>query len=503
VIATPTRPRSQQPPDEAAILRALAPIALPQAARASLAEYVYRMFPGDYDMARHHELIIEHLEAVERGELRRLLVTMPPRRGKSLLCSEHFPAWFLGRNPDKSIIACSHTANLAYRFSRKVRRQVASDHWPFPTVRLRRGESSVQRWGIDGHEGGYQAAGVGGSVTGDGADVLLVDDPVKGREHAESAVRRDMVGEWYESDALTRLSPAGAVVMIQTRWHEDDLAGRQLAAMAEGGDKWTVLSLPEIAEDGEPDALGRAPGEALWPTRYPVEATATIRATMPHVWWPLFQQRPAAATGKMIKRAYMSRRYDPAVLPPFELVVLTVDSAFKEDVGNDASAWAVWGATTSHLYVLDAWQGRVEYPELIRAIRDAYAKWEHLAPWVYIEDAASGQSAIQTLQRDSMIPVRAWQPRGSKVSRAQDASRFFAAGRVLLPDGAPWLHDWIEQHAAFPTGKHDDLVDTTSMAVSRLTRAIAVPGDPDPDFDGAGVPDDGAAAPREPKAVIA
>lgn len=489
--------------DEAAILRRLAPIALPIAARASLAEYVHLTYPGEYDMAPHHELIIDHLEAVERGEIRRLLITMPPRRGKSELCSVRFPAWYLGRNPDRRIIACSHTANLAYRFSRAVRRQLEADAWPFPGVALRRGEASVQRWGLQRQEGGYQSAGVGGAVTGDGADVLLIDDPVKSRAQASSAVYRDMVAEWYDSDAMTRLSPGGAVILIQTRWHEDDLAGRQLDAMAAGGDQWTVLSLPEIAEEGEPDALGREPGEPLWPSRYPVEATRTIRETKPHVWWPLFQQRPSAATGRMIKRAYMSRRYDPTVLPPFELVVLTVDSAFKAEVGNDASAWAVWGATGAHLYVIDAWQGRIEYPELIRAIRDAYAKWEHLAPWVYIEDAASGQSAIQTLQRESMIPVRAWRPQGSKVSRAQDASRFFAAGRVLLPTAAPWLHDWIEQHAAFPTGKHDDMVDTTSMAVSRLTRAVAVPGDVDPDFAAEVGLDVGADAPGEHKAVIA
>ena len=482
--------------DEAAV-----PLAAPMAMRASLAEYVYGTFPGEYDMAPHHALIIEHLEAVERGEIKRLMVRMPPRRGKSVLVSTHFPAWYLGRGPDRLIISASHTANLANRFSRKVRRQIESDRWPFPDVRLRRGESTVQRWGIEGHEGGYQAAGVGGSIVGDGADLLSIDDPIKGAEHARSQVRRDAVAEWFDEDALLRLSPDGAVILTMSARHEDDLSGRQLDAMRNGGEQWTVLSLPEIAEDGEPDALGRKPGEVLWPTRYPAAKTDTIRLTMPHVWFPQFQQRPSAATGKMIKRRHMSRRYDPNVLPAFELVVLTVDSAFKEDVSNDPSAWAVWGATASHLYLIDAWAGRVEYPELITAIKDAYAKWEHLAPWVYIEDAASGQSAIQTLQRDSMIPVRAWTPRGSKVSRAQDASRFFAAGRVMLPDGAPWLHDWIEQHAAFPTGKHDDMVDTTSTAIERLARAIAVPGDVDPDFTTND--DDGADGAREQGVVIA
>lgn len=488
MIAAPVRTRPAPPVNEATILRALAPLALPQAARASLAEYVYRMFPGEYDMARHHELIIDHLEAVERGDIRRLLITMPPRRGKSLLCSEHFPAWYLGRNPDKLVISCSHTANLAYRFSRKVRRQISSDHWPFQGVSLRRGEASVQRWGIEGHEGGYQAAGVGGSITGDGADVLIIDDPVKGREHADSPVRRDMVGEWYESDALTRLSPNGAVILIQTRWHDDDLAGRRLVDMTEGGDQWTVLSLPEIAEEGEPDALGRAPGEPLWPTRYPAEATRTIRLTMPHVWWPLFQQRPSAVAGGMLRREWFARRFDASVLPEYEMAVIVVDSAFKEDVANDPSGWSLWGATETSIDCIDGFEGRLAYPDLIRGLRDFYAKWEHLSPWLYVEDAASGQSAIQTLQRESLIPVRGFTPKGSKVSRAQDASRFAAAGRIRIAEGAPWASAMVDQLARFPAAAHDEWVDQFSMAVKILTRAVAVPGDPEDEQDDASAP---------------
>lgn len=474
---------------EERVLRALAPVALPIAMRHSLAEYVFGMFPGEYDMAPHHALIIDHLEAVERGELTRLIVMMPPRRGKSVLVSEHFPAWYLGRNPDRSVIACSHTATLAYRFSRKVRRQVESPRWPFPGVALRRGEAAVQRWGVDGGEGGYQSAGVGGSITGDGADLLLIDDPVKGREHADSPTRRDAVGEWYDSDAYTRLAPGGAVVLVLTHWHDDDLAGRQIAAMAEGGDQWTVLSLPELAIEGEPDALGRAPGEPLWPARFPAESTRTTRLTRPHVWWPLFQQRPGAIAGGMFQRDWLARRYDPTVLPAFQMVAITVDSAFSVDVAADYSAIAVWGATESALYVVDVWRERVTYPDLIAGIAAVYAKWAHLAPWVWIENKASGQSAIQSLQRETMMPVRGWEPKGSKVSRAQDASRYFAAGRVALPVGAAWLHDWIEEHATFPTAGHDDMVDTTSMAVERLTRAVAVPGDPvadAPDTEGGG-----------------
>lgn len=439
----------------------------------SLEAYVYATFPGHYDMADHHRLIIQHLEAVERGETKRLMIMMPPRRGKSALASELFPAWFLGRNPNKSVIACSHTASLAYRFSRRVRRQLSDDHWPFEGVTLRRGEAGVQRWGIEGRTGGYQAAGVGGPITGDGADLLIIDDAVKSREHAHSLTRRNAVGEWYDSDAYTRLSPAGAVVLIGTRWHDDDLQGRQLAAMGAGGDDWTVLSLPELAIEGEADALGRQPGEALWPARFPVEKTAMLRATRPHVWWPLFQQRPQAVTGGMLKREYFSRRYDPAVLPEFTLVIQVVDSAFSKEVTADPSAIATWAVTASNLYVLDYWKGRVEYPELINAVKDQRAKWAHLAPWVYIENKASGQSAIQTLRRETTIPVRKYDPgTASKVSRVQDASPYFAADRVLLPESAPWLSEWIEEHVNFPGAAHDEAPDTSAMATRILGRML-------------------------------
>lgn len=440
----------------------------------SLEAYVYAAYPGRYDMAPHHRLIIDHLEAVERGDISRLMIMMPPRRGKSLLASELFPAWYLGRNPDRSVIACSHTASLAYRFSRRVRRQLSDDHWPFEGVALRRGEAGVQRWGIEGRRGGYQAAGVGGPITGDGADLLVIDDATKSREHAHSVTRRDAVGEWYDSDAYTRLSPTGAVIIIGTRWHGDDLQGRQLAAMGNGGDDWTVLCLPELAIEGEADPLGREPGEALWPDRFPAEKTAMLRATRPHVWWPLFQQRPQAVTGGMLRREYFSGRYDPAVLPEFLLVGQFIDSAFSTEVGADPSAVATWAVTASHLYVLDYWKGRIEYPELIATAKDQYAKWRHLSPWVYIENKASGQSAIQTLRRETAIPVRKFEPgTASKVSRVQDASPYFAAGRVLLPDGAPWLAEWIDEHVNFPGAAHDEAPDTSAMATRILGRMMA------------------------------
>lgn len=461
------------------------------AMRASLREYVYGTYPGVYDMAPYHALIIEHLEALERGDITRLMVFTPPQRGKSELVSVRFPAWLHGLHPDWKYMGFSHTASLADDFSRQVRDQLTDETWPFPDVRLKSGQTTVREWGIAGHGGKHFVAGVLGGGTGKGAMVAVIDDPFKDDVEASSPVFRDRVYQWYGKVVLTRMAPGGRIVLVHTRWHDDDLAGRLLASMAAGGDQWTVLSLPEIAEDGEPDALGRLPGEALWPARYPVESTRTIRLTMPHVWWPLFQQRPSAVGGGMLKREWFARRFDASVLPAYDMVVIVCDSAFKKDMGNDPSAWSIWGATETAIDCIDAWEGRVAYPELIRGLKDFYATWERLDPWLYIEDAASGQSAIQSLQAESMIPVRGFTPKGSKESRAQDASRFAAAGRVRIADGAPWAGPMIDQLVRFPAAAHDEFVDMFSMAVKILTRAVAVSGDPvDDDAEVVDVADD-------------
>jgi predicted phage terminase large subunit-like protein len=478
----PSRPSSTDGGRVDAALAALLPLAGPIAARASLGEYILRMFPGEYEMARHHEIIIEHMEAVERGEIKRLAIFVGPRRGKSLIASVHFPAWYLGRNPDCWFMSCSHTAELAHDFSRKVRRQLTDPLWPFEGVKLRRDEAAVGQWGIAGRQGGYIAAGVGGSLTGRGASALNIDDPIKGREQAMSAVYRDRAWDWYISDAYTRLAPGGAIILTMTRWHADDPAGRILKSMSLGGERWDVLCMREVAEAGDDDPLGREPGQYLWPSRWPPEATDVIRTTQPAVWESLFQQRPGAVTGSMFKRAWFDdeNRYDPAVLPHFQLVVVSVDSAFSTNVSADYSVIQVWGATKEALYVLDVWRDRVEYPDLLTAIRDMFALWRDKlsrSPAVYIEDKASGHSAIQTLRRESSLPIYPYKPGAvAKEARAQDVTPYFGTGRVRIPTTAPWLHDFVEEFVAFPTGEHDDQVDAAGIAIYALTRAVRITG---------------------------
>lgn len=454
-------------------LRAALPVLRPAAAKASLSEFIRLMFP-EYDQQPFHRLIVEKLEAVERGEIKRLMLNMPPRRGKSIHSSQYFPAWYLGRNPTKSVIACSHTASLANDFSRKVRRIIADQDNPFG-LQIAGDEGAVTQWGIENGGGVYVAAGVGGSIVGKGAHLLSVDDPIKNREQAFSKVYRDRIWEWLQFDAMTRLAPDGVVILTFTRWHDDDPCGRFLKAAEEGGEQWTVLEFPEVAEEGIPDALGREPGEPLWPGRFPLSATQSIRETQPHVWYPLYQQQPRIGVGALYSLTMFDDacRYDYEALPEFERVCQFVDSSFSDDVAADYSVIATWGQTENALFLLDIWRERVQYPDLLQAIKDQYSKWLAFDPEVIIENKASGQSAIQSIRRESMIPVSEYEPgRASKFSRAQDATRFFRAGRHRLPKAAAWVAAWIQEHIRFPSGENDDQVDTTSMAMAVLGSVV-------------------------------
>lgn len=457
---------TDQERERLAALRAALPVLRPAAAKASLSEFIHLMFP-EYDQQPFHRVMVERLEAVERGECKRLIFNMPPRRGKSIHSSQFFPAWYLGRNPSKGVIGACHTVGLANEFSRKVRRIVVDPLNPFG-LRVMGDEGAVVQWGVEGG-GGYLAAGIGTGIAGRGSNLLLIDDPIKSREQAFSRTYRDRVWDWFQFDAMTRLAADGAVILTLTRWHDDDLVGRALADMEQGGDEWEVLSFPEVAEAGLPDGLGREPGDVLWPGRFPLEATRSVRETQPHVWFPLYQQTPTAIEGSMFTMAMFDERcrFKFDELPEFERVGQFVDSAFKDDVSADYSVIATWGMTENELWLLDIWRERVQYPDLLTAIKDQYAKWQAWDVEVWIENKASGQSAIQSLRRSTLLPCSEYEPgQQSKVSRAQDASRFFRAGRIRIPVRADWVADWVAEHLRFPAGDNDDQVDTTSMAMA-------------------------------------
>lgn len=405
------------------------------------------------------------------------MVFMPPRHGKSFLCSQYFPAWYVGAFQGR-VILTSYEATFAATWGR-LARNVLTDWGPSVFgVRVAQDSSAADHWELEGAQsqhGVMYTAGVGGAITGKGASLLIIDDPVKNMEEAQSATMRDKAWSWYTSTAYTRLEPDGRVLVIQTRWHDDDLSGRILKHARDEGDTepWHVLSLPAVAESDEEYPIAgdtpyvRAEGAPLWPERFTAERLAAIRTDVGgSVWASLYQQRPTPDGGLIWHREWFKRYSALGGLPQFQRVIQAVDTAFKTGVASDYSVIATWGYTGSAIYLLDVWRERVEYPDLKRALADQAAKWQpHI---IYVEDAASGQSIIQELGRETALPIVALKPLGSKEARAAAVSPLAESGKVYIPDSAPWVADWLDEHVAFPRGAHDDMVDTTSMALEQI-----------------------------------
>ena len=410
-----------------------------------------------YERAKHLSLVADKLEAIESGKIKRLMLFMPPRHGKSELCSIRFPAWFLGRNQQKQIIGCSYAENLAYTFSYAIRETISTNAyqrlWP---VQL--DTSGSVRWqlaGKDNKRSSYIAAGVGGGITGEGADLLIIDDPVKNAEEAESETYREKVYQWYITTARTRLQPDASIILVQTRWHMADLAGRLLedAARDPQADQWDVVTFPAIKED-----------TALWPERYPTSTLINIRATIgSRAFESLYQGNPVAAEGNVFKREWW-KYYK--VRPIFRNVVHSWDTAFKDKTTSDYSVGTVWGVTNNAYYLLDVIRVKAELPELKRMCMAVYER-DHPSA-VYIEDAASGQSLIQELKRETRLPIIPVKVDKDKSIRAYAVTPVIESGRVLLPEYATWLHDYVEELSAFPNGEHDDQVDSTTQALRQI-----------------------------------
>lgn len=420
------------------------------------------------------------LDRVTTGEIRRLMLFLPPRHGKSEMTTVRYPVWRLERDPSLRVIIGAYNQILANKFSRKARRIAES------RLSLASDRYAVEDWETSSG-GGVRAVGVGGGITGQGGNLIVIDDPVKSRDEADSEAYRERVWDWYTDDLYTRLEPGGSIILIMTRWHDDDLAGRILASESAGD--WTVVSLPARAEMGDP--LGRTEGEPLNPDRYDVAALDNIKLTLgSRSYASLYQQSPTPAEGGMFKRHWW-QRYTAATLPKLTRIEQYVDSAFKDGVENDYTVIATWGADgRGNYYVLDVWREKVQYPDLTRAIHTQHSKQNGVMPVpIVIEDKASGQSALQSLRRPMAqldgtilpaLPVIAFPQKGntfqeelakaSKVARAEGATPLVEAGRVFVPEAASWLDEFLSQHERFPAAAHDDMVDTTSMALARLPR---------------------------------
>jgi predicted phage terminase large subunit-like protein len=413
---------------------------------------------------RHTKAVIDVLEALTAREIDRAMVFMPPRHGKSHMCSERYPAYLLGRNPREKIMLVAYGADLAQGFSRRVRNLVSSDRWPFRDVRVSMDHSAVGSWSTTSG-GEMRAAGFGGSLTGAGASLLVLDDPIKNIEEANSPLHREKTWECYGSAVRTRMERGCAQLVVLTRWHEDDIAGRILNSGE--ASRWNVLSLPVFAAE-QGDALDRAPGEILWPEgpEIPKPSDGVISTRQ---FSALYLQSPKPAEGDLFRRSWFERRY--SVLPSMKRAVIFCDGAWKTGVQHDRSALATWGTDGKDYYLIDAWAGKVEYPDLKQKVKDYYARWRNIAPTLHfcVEDAASGMALVQELKRETAIPIIGVSVDKSKYTRAESVTPLFESMKCVFPENAAYFDDFLEEHLAFPGGRFDDFCDTTSGALTKLS----------------------------------
>jgi predicted phage terminase large subunit-like protein len=425
-------------------------------AQTSLARFIEYRDAGIVP-AKHHLLLIDALEAVERGEIERLMVCMPPGSAKSTYTSVEFPAWFLGRNPALSVIAASHTQELAERFGRRVRNVVAAE--PFGKVfgfSVADDSASAGRW--DTQRGGeYFAAGVGGSITGRRADLAVIDDPVKSREDADSERQRQKAWDWYTNDLLTRLKPGARQIVVMTRWHEDDLGGRILERER---DRWHVIELAMEAMPNDP--LGRAPGERLWPEWYTDDMVKVAKMDT-RAWNALYQQQPASDDGEYFKADWFGE-YEK---PPEGLRVYGASDYGVTDNGGDYTEHGIFGVDGSGaVFVLDWWRKQSSADVWIEAKCDLIIEHE---PLCWFGEAGPIRRAIEPFllrrmsERQAHCRVEWLASISDKPTRARSFQAMASMGKVFFPKHATWKADVLGQLTRFPVGKHDDSVDVCSL----------------------------------------
>jgi predicted phage terminase large subunit-like protein len=451
-----------------------------------LIEFCKAMMP-DFIVGKHHRILADMLMGIERGDKDRVCVNIPPRHGKSQLVSIFYPAWYLGRNPDKKVMMVSHTTDLAVDFGRKVRNIIASEAYRsiFPTVKLASDSKSAGRWNTN-VGGEYYACGVGSALAGRGADLLLIDDP-----HSEQDVISgnfsvfEKAYEWYTFGARTRLMPGGRVAIIQTRWHMDDLTGRVVKDMAnnERADQYEVIEFPAILHVNDPDT-GKPVDKPLWPEFFDIEALLRTKASMPVFQWNAqYQQQPTAEEAAIVKREWWNEweKDDP---PSCEYVIMSLDSAAEKHNRADYTALTTWGVflneetSAYNIILLNSIKERLEFPELKELAMEQYTDWEPDA--FIVEKKSSGVALYQEMRRMGLL-VQEYTPHrgsGDKLARLNSVSDIVASGLCWVPQ-TRWAEEVVEEIAGFPFMSNDDLVDSTVMALMRFRQGgfIRLPSD--------------------------
>jgi predicted phage terminase large subunit-like protein len=442
--------------------------------------FVNEMWPT-FISGRHHAIMASAFERVANGECKRLIINMPPRHTKSEFASYLLPAWFLGKYPNKKVIQTSHTAELAVGFGRKVRNLVDQEAYKqlFPELSLQSDSKAAGRWNTS-KGGDYFAIGVGGAVTGKGADLLIIDDPHSEQEAALAEMNPevyDKTYEWYTSGPRQRLQPGGAIVVVMTRWSLRDLTARVLKSSAQrGGDEWEVIEFPALMPSGSP----------LWPEFWSKEELSSLKEELPNSkWMAQYQQQPTSESSAIVKREWW-QTWEEDEPPPVNFILQSWDTAFEKTNRSDYSACTTWGVfyktgpdgnQQANIILLNAYRERMEFPTLKQTAVEQYEGWEPDA--LIVEKKASGSPLIYEL-RAMGIPVQEYTPTkgNDKISRLNAVSDLFASGMVWAPS-TRWAEEVIDEVASFPAGEHDDYVDSVSLAMMRFRKGgfIRLPSD--------------------------
>lgn len=431
--------------------------ALKWQARRDYKTFMELMYPTYVDGA-HLTLLREALEAVERGEVKRLIVTMPPRHSKSLHVSESFPAWYLGNHPDHRVIAASHTQMLAEKMSLRVRQKFLDPNWPFD-ARLSEDHGGVSGWDIENSPtGGYVPIGRGGSPAGLGADLIIIDDPIGNQQDADSALIRDRLWDWYQGSIFTRRQPGAAIIITATRWHEDDLTGRLLEAERNGGERWEELHLPAQFADGS----------YLWPEFWSEAEYEKAKMGADRVWLAQYMGRPSRQGGNLFKEDW----FGPVLAgETYVGIVQAWDCAEKPGVTNDYSVCATIGVGISSYDVLHVWRGRPEFPDLLQTAQDQAAWAQALYPGIpfklAIEDASAGTQLLQMLRPVTRYPIIDVKPQGKdpKMARVLRNTPLARSRRIRIQQQVSWRGDFLREFKGFPNEAHDDVVDAVLIGV--------------------------------------
>ena len=432
-------------------------------ARKDFMAYCKTVWP-EFIEGNHHKVMAQKFNGLATGKIKRLIVNMPPRHTKSEFASYLLPSWLMGLNPKLKIIQATHTGELAVRFGRKVRNLMNSTDYSlvFPEVKLRQDSSAAGRW--ETHEGGeYFAAGVGGAITGRGADLMIIDDP-HSEQDALSPAALENAYEWYTSGPRQRLQPGGAIVIVMTRWSEIDLTGKLLKQQSRDilADQWEVVEFPALLDDEK----------VLWPEFWKKDELLKVKASLSvGKWEAQWQQNPTSETSAILKREWW-QKWEKEDIPPLSYVMQSYDTAFSKQTNADYSAITTWGVFhpeeggPPNIILCDARRGRWDFPDLRRIAQEEYSYWD--PECVLIEAKASGMPLTQEL-RQMGIPVQNYSPsRGNdKFTRVNSIAPLLESGLVWAPD-TRWAEEVIEECAAFPAGENDDFVDTVTQALRRF-----------------------------------